>query len=162
MHPFARPAVFAALLVLAGVAAAFVPESQKAIAVIVSPQHPGALKLADVALIFRRKKLFWNEGTRVAPVNLQASHPLRQTFSRVVLGSPPEELERYWNDMYFHGISPPFVLASEEAVLRFVAQTPGAIGYVSYCDVDARVKIALVITANGPVSEDSARAGCSR
>jgi ABC-type phosphate transport system substrate-binding protein len=162
MRPFSLPAAVALLFVIAGLARANAAEPDKAIAVIVSPDVSKIPKLADVALIFRRKKLFWNDGTRVAPVNLQASNPLRQAFSRVVLGASPEDMERYWNDMYFHGISPPFVLSSQEAVLRFVAQTPGAIGYVSYCAVDARVRVALVLGAAGPISEDSARASCPR
>jgi ABC-type phosphate transport system substrate-binding protein len=53
-------------------------------------------------------------------------------------------------------------LSSQEAVLRFVAQTPGAVGYVSYCVVDARVKVALVITAAGQVSEDNAKINCPK
>jgi ABC-type phosphate transport system substrate-binding protein len=33
------------------------------------------------------------------------------------------------------------VLASDEAVIRFVSSTPGAIGYVSNCLADRRVKV---------------------
>ena len=32
-------------------------------------------------------------------------------------------------------------MGSEEAVIRFVATTPGAIGYVSHCHADHRVII---------------------
>ncbi len=39
------------------------------------------------------------------------------------------------------GISPPHVVASQEAVMRFVANTPGVIGYVAACKVDKRVKV---------------------
>ena len=86
---------------------------------------------------------------------------MRQRFSQRVLRISPEEMERYWNDMYFHGVSPPHVLASPEAVLRFVAQTAGAIGYVAYCDADPRVRVALVLTSAGPVSETEPRPSLS-
>ncbi len=131
------------------------------IAVIVASDHVGAVRLSDLSQIYLRKKQFWAKGARINPVNLPAAHRLRQAFSRWVLGQTPEEMERYWNDMYFHGTSPPFVLASPEAVLRFVAQTPDAVGYVSICDVDARVKVVLVVSDTGAISEDAARLSCA-
>lgn len=94
-----------------------------------------------VALIYQRKLHLWDNGIRVQPVNLPASHPLRRAFSLAVLGVAPEAMEDYWREMYFHGVLPPHVLASEEAVLRFVASTPGAVGYVSSCLPDRRVHV---------------------
>jgi hypothetical protein len=90
-----------------------------------------ALSKEELGRVYRRKKLFWESGEKIIPVNLPAAYPLRQRFSRLVLGLLPEGMEAYWNEQYFHGISPPYVLASEVAVLQFVATTPGAIGYVS-------------------------------
>lgn len=150
------------LTAMAILAAAHATEPDRAVAVIVAAGRTSSLRVEAVALIYRRKKLFWSKGTKVNPVNLPVTNPMRGLFSKAILGASPEELEKYWNDMYFHGVSPPFVLSSEEAVLRFVAQTPGAIGYVSYCNVDSRVKVALVFTATGAISEDVASAACSR
>lgn len=145
-------------LLLPGLALA----ADEPMAVIVAPGHARALKKEDLALIFKRKKLFWSDGSKVQPVNLPAANPLRRVYSQAVLGASPEVLEKYWNDMYFHGISPPFVLSSEEAVLRFVAETPGAIGYVSYCSADSRVGVALVVTADGHISDDVSATSCPR
>lgn len=105
-----------------------------------------ALSLDELELIYRRKKQFVG-GARVQPINLPAQHPLRRFFSQQVLHKTPEDLEDYWRDQYFNGISPPFVLASEEAMIRFVASTPGAVGYVSHCLADRRV--AVVATLDG-------------
>lgn len=99
----------------------------------------------ELALIYERKKRFWPYGRRVSPVNLPATAPLRRAFSVAVLGHTPEELDEYWRDQYFHGELPPFVAGSEEATIRFVASTPGAIGYVSACAVDARVSVVMVV-----------------
>lgn len=110
---------------------------------------PPALDRDALALIFKRKKRFWDDGTRIQPVNLPATHPLRRAFSQEVFGRPPEALDDYWRDMYFHGELPPYVLASEEAVIRFVTDTPGAIGYVSHCLADHRVSIVMQLD-NGP------------
>jgi hypothetical protein len=62
--------------------------------------------------------------------------------------------------MYFHGLLPPHVLASTEAVLRFVASTPGAIGYVPLCDADARVTMLLAIDIHGRFIAHPSRDGC--
>jgi hypothetical protein len=106
----------------------------------------------DLALIFKRKKRFWPDGRRVAPVNLPAGQNLRRAFSVSVFGHPPEELDDYWRDQYFHGELPPFVASSEEAVIRFVASTPGAVGYVSACLADKRVAVLMVIDEGLPCS----------
>jgi len=127
---------------------AMAQSTESGIAVIMAPGIvvPG-LNRDVLALIFTSKKRFWDagqlSGLRIQPVNLSASHPLRHAFSLQLLHRSPEEMDDYWQDMYFHGISPPFVLASEEAVIRFVARTPGAIGYISHCVTDHRVNVVM-------------------
>jgi hypothetical protein len=128
------------------------------IAVVVAAGHgePAALVPAAVANIFRRKRQFWGDRTPIVPVNLPAGHPLRRDFSQRVFGRSPQDLQAYWNDQYFHGVLPPAVLASEEAVLRFVVETPGAIGYVWSCNLDRRVLVVASLSAPG------ALAACAR
>jgi ABC-type phosphate transport system substrate-binding protein len=99
----------------------------------------------SIAQIFRRKQNYWENGTRIQPVNLPAAHPLRRAFSQSLLGHPPEGLEDYWREMYFHGVLPPHVLASEEAVILFVSSTPGAIGYISGCIPERKVNVVLSV-----------------
>lgn len=155
---FAFRLLLIALLPWPGLASA----ADEPMAVIVAAGHAKGLKREDLALIYKRKKQFWNDGVKVQPVNLPASSPLRRAFSQAVLGASPEELEKYWNDIYFHGISPPFVLSSEQAVMHFVAETPGAIGYVPFCSADTHVEVALVISAGGHVSDDTASVACPK
>ncbi len=126
--------------------------NEPAIAVVVghnmAPQE--AVTTTIVLGMFARKRLFWSDHSAVVPVNLAASHPIRRAFSLWIFRKTPEQLQDYWNDQYFHGVLPPPVLASEEAVLRFVASTSGAVGYVSSCNVDRRVDvIALVQSPEG-------------
>jgi hypothetical protein len=97
------------------------------------------------ALIFRVKQTHWADGVRTQPVNLPASSTLRQAFSQCVLGEAPEAMENYWREMYFHGVLPPHVVDSEQAVVLFVASTPGAIGYVSSCPKDASVNVVFTV-----------------
>jgi ABC-type phosphate transport system substrate-binding protein len=141
---------FAVAVLLAWSAPAAPGPEQAALAVIVAKNGPDqALDKAALARIFLRKTLLWANHEPIQPVNLSASHPLRRLFSERVSGLEPEELEDYWNDQYFHGVFPPYSVASEEAAIRYVSESPAAIGYVSACAADARVKILLYLTASG-------------
>ncbi len=108
-----------------------------------------ALSRESLALIYRRRQLFWANGTRIQPANLPADEPLRREFSRCVLGQSPEQTEDYWREAYFHGVLPPHVVASEQAMLLFVESTPGAIAYVSACPADGRF-VVLMTFGNVP------------
>ncbi len=141
-------AVFCACYALVTAPSVFAEES-RAMAVIVSSNPEIAavqqLNTRDLELIYWKKKQYWQGGTRMRPVNLHAEHPLRIAFSKAVLGSLPSEQADYWNGLYFHGITPPYSLQSEEAVLRYVSITKGAIGYIDACRLDDRVKPVLWI-----------------
>jgi len=120
------------------------------IAVIVPKSHiVHSTEMSELSLIFWRKKLYWADGKRIQTLNYPANDPLRLQFSSSVLRSVPENQADYWNDLYFHGISPPHVVSSQEAMLRFVAETPGAIGYIDACKLDDRVKPLVWINSEG-------------
>ncbi len=125
------------------------------IAVVVSAQSAFTLSLNanDLPLVFWRKKLYSAQGKALHPANLVADHPLRQRFSQLVLHSSPKSQVGYWNGLYFNGIQPPFTLQSEEAMLRYVADTDHAVGYINACKVDERVRPVLWVTATKIWSE---------
>jgi hypothetical protein len=110
------------------------------------------LGLESIKLIFIRKTLLDENGNTLVPVNLPTSHAIRQGFSMALFNQRPEEQELYWNIQYYHGISPPHVVNSEEAMLRFVAITPNAIGYVRKGNVDGRVTVVKTLSVECPVT----------
>lgn len=109
--------------------------------------------------IYLKKIFIDSDGQRLIPVNLPPASALRSTFASDVLNMPESRLADYWNRQYFQGVSPPYVLASQQAVVRFVATTPGAIGYVASCHLDASVHVAMVIAR--PIEPSSAECGTS-
>lgn len=122
---------------------AIADDRQTVIAVVVDAnENLAELKFTsnELRLIYWRKQLYWPMGRRIKPVNLTAEHPIRSQFSQTVLGNLPKKQIDYWNGLYFDGISPPYSVNSEEAVLRYIAQTDGAIGYLDACKLDNRVK----------------------
>lgn len=134
------------------------------IAVVVPAQEQTeTLKLtpSSLKLIYLRKQLYWPNGKRILPFNLQSEQVLRRQFSWAVLGSLPKQQIDYWNGLYFNGLQPPQTVNSEEAVLRFISETKGAIGYVNACNLDDRVKPLLWIQ-EGNISTHPPMHNCSQ
>lgn len=134
MARLAGPAFLAAVFGLVAARAAPPARDAGAPALVViahATVHPERVDRNEARRMWLLRRRFWHDGTRIVPVNLPASSPVRDAFSRAVLGSPARDLVAFWNDLYFHGTLPPPVLPSERAVMLFVARTPGAAGYVT-------------------------------
>ncbi len=118
-----------------------------AIVVIVNPRRSVTLRVENVAHIFLRKQRFWDDGSPIVPLNREAGSTLREAFSRRVLGVTSTALAAYWNQQYFLGTMPPATLSSNEAVKRYVATDPNAIGYIDANAVDENVRVVLELDA---------------
>jgi hypothetical protein len=132
-----------------------VSAEEPVIAVIVSaqPAYTVSVATSDLASVYWRKKLYDNQGKPLHPANLSSDHPLRLRFSQQVLHSSPRSQVGYWNEQYFHGIQPPYTVESQEAMIRYVAYTESAIGYIDACKLDERVKPVIWVTANKILGE---------
>ncbi len=87
------------------------------------------------------------DGTAVTPLDLAEGSPLRAQFLDKVLHKNEQQLRSYWSRVIFTGKGqPPRVLPSAAEVLRTVASTPGAVGYVDSKDVAAG-KVKVLFTA---------------
>jgi len=125
------------ILVMAG------PAFAEDLVVIVHADRDVRLTLPEVAQIYLKKRRFWEGGKRIVPVNRDSGSAAREGFTRRVFGEDAAQLVVYWNRQYFRGVLPPATLASDEAVRRFVAREPLAIGYISARLADASVKVVL-------------------
>jgi hypothetical protein len=148
-----RLAVLLAILIgvgsLAGVAESAQPDESQ-IAVIASNKNSLPTISTNVLREIYLKKIFVNsDGRPYIPVNLPATHQLRSAFLSDVLQMNAPQLQVYWDRRYFQGISPPYVLGSQRAVVKFVAMTPGAIGYVQLCHVTPEVHVILLVPLTG-------------
>jgi len=101
------------------------------------PEDTLGASITLVRRIFMLRQRFWPDGTPAHPVNLPAASPVRERFSLAVLQASVRDLAPYWDERYFHGTRPPLSVASEQAVLLFVARTKGAVGYVDRLRVDS-------------------------
>lgn len=115
------------------------------LAVIVHPSRAATLSIETVKRIYLKRQRFWDDGHAIVAINLEVATPEREAFTRLVFGDEAARLPAYWNEQYFHGVMPPIILGSEEAVVRYVASRPDAIGYVDARHVDASVAVALTL-----------------
>jgi ABC-type phosphate transport system substrate-binding protein len=111
--------------------------------VIVHGSRQASLSLAELARIYLRQRRHWSDGEPIVPVNREAGSAARRLFVTRVFGADARRLTVYWNQQYFRGVLPPATLASDEAVRRFVAGEPRAIGYVAVSAADPSVRVVL-------------------
>ena len=145
---------FGALLVGLALGLACAPSAtaeERALVVITHPSRTVALSSGDLRRLFLKQRRFWSDGTQVIAVNQTAATPVRTTFEQRVFGSEAAGLPAYWNQRYFEGLFPPITLDSDEAVQRYVATKPNAIGYVDARAVNGSVHVALrLVAADAP------------
>jgi len=117
--------------------------AEPTLAVIVNTKRSMSLDLEDVTRIYLKQRRFWADGEAIVPVNREPESPARETFSKRALGHGSAYFADYWNGQYFQGILPPVTLSSDEAVKRYVATNPDAIGYIDAREVDGSVHLVL-------------------
>lgn len=144
--PLTRTARRRLLPILAGLLLASPAAVADGIAVIMARDAPAlALDMSTLRGIYLKKFQMDDQGQAFIPVNLPPEHPLRSMLSALLFNRSAQALQDYWNQQYFHGIEPPYVLESEEAVVQFVATTPGAIGYVADCHLDPAIREVMLL-----------------
>ena len=107
--------------------------SSRAFLVIVGAKSPtSVVKRELLADIFLKKTTRWQTNEPAAPVDLRPEAKTREAFSAAILKRPVAAVRQYWTQRIFSGRDlPPPELDSDEAVVRYVANHAGAVGYVS-------------------------------
>ena len=133
------------LLLLLGIL--WVPVGQAGgLVVIASPKVPdNAISVEQLADIYTLKKVYWANELEVVPVNREAGSPVREKFSETIFNLPPRKLAEHWYRLRFQGKFPPLIRTSDEEVLSFVHNVPGAIGYIDASKTPTGVKVLMRI-----------------
>jgi ABC-type phosphate transport system substrate-binding protein len=130
-------AVFSALAPNVEVAAAQTTNGattrRSAFIVIVNEQNTApAVSRVVVSRFFLKKVARWDNGSTVLPVDLPATSPTRDAFSREVLSKSVSAIKAYWQQQIFSGRDvPPPEKRDDASVLEFVQSNATAIAYVS-------------------------------
>lgn len=101
--------------------------------IIAHEKNPaGAASREFLADVFLKRASRWESSQNAVPVDQRADSRVRRAFSLGVLKRPVTAVRSYWTQRIFSGRDvPPPELGSDEAVARFVASHPGAVGYVA-------------------------------
>jgi ABC-type phosphate transport system substrate-binding protein len=112
--------------------------------VVVANPEVGVDRLStdDLGRIFKKELTRWPDGTPIRPVELGGTSPARAEFYGVTLRLRVGDVTAYWiNQAMTTGSNPPKVFSSPNLVMRYVSQTPGAVGFVSAdTPIDPQVK----------------------
>jgi hypothetical protein len=136
-----------AVLILAGSIVVARAEDRELV-VITHPSQPVSLTTSDLRRLYMKQRRFWPDGSPVIVINQTGGTSARAVFQAHVFGDEASRLPAYWNRRYFEGLLPPITLGSDEAVRRYVAARPNAVGYVDRRAVDDSVHVALRLGAN--------------
>ncbi len=86
----------------------------------------------EIARIFLKKVIKWEDGNKVFPVDFVVNNAIREAFSKKIHRKSIAAIKVYWQRQIFSGRSiPPLEKSSDKEVLEYVKSKPGAIGYVS-------------------------------
>ncbi len=124
--------------------ASLVPHTAAQMAVIVHRDNPTRdLSVDALRRLYLGQTTTFSNGERVA---LLECTPLQKTFYEKALGMSPELVHRRWIGLVFQGegATPPQPMHDTEATKRFVAEHPGAIGFVELRAVDATVRVVTI------------------
>lgn len=131
----ARSWLFAVLLTLA----LLKPVPAFAVEVVVHAAQPdSSVSRSLVRGIFGMRVRAWPDGAPVRVFVIDDAQPLHQEFCKSVLQMYPYQLRQNWDRLLYSGTGqPPVVVGSEEELLKRVAETPGAVGYVTALPITA-------------------------
>ena len=101
--------------------------------VIVNEDNPiSSLDKSELSDYFMKKTQKYPDGTRVLPVDQKGSSAVRKGFTSDVHNKTVTAVKSFWQQSVFQGRNtPPVEKSSDAAVIAYIANNPGAIGYVS-------------------------------
>lgn len=113
-----------------------------AVELIVHPSVPNlSLSQAQSRGIFTGRISRWEDGSPIRVFVIPETFALHQEFAKQLLDLYPYQLRVAWNRIMYTGIGQgPVMVASEAEMLRQVAETPGAIGYISKVHSNDKVR----------------------
>lgn len=130
----------AALVLLFG--SGLCPDTARAEVVIIanaSVQVNGITK-EKLKNIFTGQQVRWSNGQPIKPV-LLAEGDVHTNFVQKFVDKTPNQFENFWRKMIFTGQGiKPRTFRSEQELVEYVAETEGAIGYVSASNRAAKTK----------------------
>ena len=108
---------------------------------------PDQLDSKELSSIFKAQTQWWENDTKILISLLKSTVPVSDVVADKVFGMSKNEVKKYWIQIVFRGkAATPKHFDSEEALISYIANTPGAIGVVS---AEANTESLKVIAVDG-------------
>jgi hypothetical protein len=133
------------IVLLTVAVAIFANHAQAQAIIIANPSIKSAeVSRGDLKDVFTGVASSLKDGSKATPVLLKGG-PVHDEFLSAYIGKSDTAFKATWRSLVFSGQSSmPKSLDSETAMVAFVAQTPGAIGYISKATPHGGVKVLIV------------------
>ena len=118
------------------------------VAVIAHKEVPlDTLTKAQLLDFYSCEAKLWNKSLPVVVIDLKPQTEAKTLFYKF-LGMTASRMKSVWQKKMLLGEGePPAALNSEEEMLKTVASTPGALGFVSSASANAQIKTLMLIAA---------------
>jgi len=96
----------------------------------------GSLKFSEISKqqmksIYLGQQTHWSNGKLIKIYKLPSKHKTHHSFVKNILGIYPYQYNRRWQKLVFSGFAvKPYEVSTEQELLKAVANTPNAIGYI--------------------------------
>jgi ABC-type phosphate transport system substrate-binding protein len=143
--------VLIAVSIVLGGSFSIAAEETLAFKVIVHAANPTKqVSKQELSQLFLKKVKQWKDNNEVIlPVDLVDNSPIRQKFSEMIHGREVASIKAYWQKQIFSGRGvPPEEKKSDEEVLKYVSENPGAVGYIAEAtkiDAYSNVKVLAIV-----------------
>lgn len=112
--------------------------------------HPGVKEIGlsknKLAQIYLGKIKNYSNGRTIKAVDLPKSSPAHKKFYKSVVKKSSSAVKRHWSKLKFTGKGkPPKELSNPRDVVKWVATTEGAIGYIDGKYLNKSVKVVLIL-----------------
>lgn len=124
----------------------FIVESFAQVSVIVNKSVPEtSINSSKLSGIYSLSQVKWSDGSKIVVYEQSSDNDQKAKFYQFI-SKEPQALKKEWLKKQFSGeAKAPESLSSDEDVLKKVASTPGAIGYVKSSSVNSTVKVLVEI-----------------
>jgi hypothetical protein len=114
--------------------------------VIVDPESVFTTATRELlAEAFLKTSTRWPDGETIRPVDQRPDSPVRKAFSDGILRRSVAAIRSYWQQRIFSGRGvPPPELDSDDAVVKYVSEHRGAVGYISAAARTGETKVITV------------------
>ena len=118
-----------------------VARAQDAAFIVNTQSTETTLSVAALKAVLLGNKIKWDSGG-VIKITVPKSGAVHEKVVQDYVQRSAEQFDKYWKKLVFTGKGVmPTQAATDAEIIEYVAQTPGAFGYVSASSVNDRVKV---------------------